>query len=458
MAREKILVVDDQISYCEVLSDVLGEEGYMVDYALDGRSALSKAIETEYDVIIIDLKLPDMDGIDLMRKLKENDVFSSFIVVTGFASVESAIQAMREGAYDYIIKPFNTEEVKIHIKRVIERANLLFQNRILKEELSSIYDDTIVGQSPPIQRLKELITHIAPTDATVLIYGESGTGKELVARAIHKASRRADKPMIKVSCAALPESLLESELFGYEKGAFTGAYTRKPGKFELANGGSFFLDEIGDMPPSMQVKLLRVLQEKEFERLGGTKTIKVDVRIIAATNRNLREAIRDKVFREDLFYRLSVIPIALPPLRNRKEDIPLLCEHFIQKLNKKMPKKIKGISDEAVKKLMEYDWPGNVRELENTIERAFILAKKDIILPENLILEGTPINLPASEMSPQAFGTVQSSDKSLRSVEKLHIRSVLEECGWNKSKAASVLGIDRKTLQNKIRLYGLRPG
>jgi DNA-binding NtrC family response regulator len=457
MAGERILIVDDQISYCEILADVLKGENYTVEYALDGRSAISKAMESEYDVIIIDLKLPDMDGIELMRKLRENDLPSSFIVITGFASIESAVQAMREGAYDYIIKPFNVDEVKIHVKRVIERANLLFQNRILREELSTIYDDTIVGMSPPIQRLKELITHIAPTDATVLIYGESGTGKELVARAIHKASRRADKPMIKVSCAALPESLLESELFGYEKGAFTGAYTRKPGKFELANGGTFFLDEIGDMSPSMQVKLLRVLQEKEFERLGGTKTIKVDVRIIAATNRNLREAIREKVFREDLFYRLSVIPIALPPLRNRKEDIPLLCEHFIQKLNKRMPKKIKGISDEAMKKLMEYDWPGNVRELENTIERAFILAKKDIILPENLVLEGIPINVPVSEQSLQAFGAMKLPDKSLRSVEKFHIRAVLEECGWNKSKAASILGIDRKTLQNKIKLYGINP-
>ena len=457
MAGEKILIVDDQISYCEILADVLREEGYTVEYVLDGRSAISKAMESEYDVIIIDLKLPDMDGIELMRKLRENDLSSSFIVITGFASIESAVQAMREGAYDYIIKPFNVDEVKIHVKRVIERANLLFQNRILREELSTIYDDTIVGMSPPIQRLKELITHIGPTDATVLIYGESGTGKELVARAIHKASRRADKPMIKVSCAALPESLLESELFGYEKGAFTGAYTRKPGKFELANGGTFFLDEIGDMSPSMQVKLLRVLQEKEFERLGGTKTIKVDVRIIAATNRNLREAIREKVFREDLFYRLSVIPIALPPLRNRKEDIPLLCEHFIQKLNKRMPKKIRGISDEAMKKLMEYDWPGNVRELENTIERAFILAKKDIILPENLVLEGIPINVPVSEQTLQAFGAMKLPDKSLRSVEKFHIRAVLEECSWNKSKAASILGIDRKTLQNKIKLYEIKP-
>ena len=443
--KAKILVVDDEYSVRESLRDWLMEEGYEVGLASSGEEALKMVKEDFWQVVLLDLKMPGMDGIETLKRIKDLEPETEIIMITAYATIESAVEAMKFGAYDYVIKPFEPEEVELQIKKIISHQELVTENVYLKEELQKEYEfDQIIGQSKPMQRVYELIAQVAPTDSTVLVTGESGTGKELVARAIHANSPRCYGPFVAVSCGALPDTLLESELFGYEKGAFTGADHSKKGRFEMANGGTLFLDEIGDVSPKTQVDLLRVLQQREFRRLGGHKVIETDVRIIAATNRDLIKAIGEKKFREDLYYRLNVISIHLPPLRERKDDIPLLTRHFIKKFAIKLHKDQKTVSPSAMKLLKEYDWPGNVRELENVIERAMVIGKGKSIQPEDLPISCEPEIL-------------KKRPRALSEVEKLHIKSVLEENDWNISKCARELQIDRQTLYNKIKKYGLKP-
>ncbi len=443
--KPRILVVDDEAPMRESLKDWLTEDGYEVGLAASGEEAIALAKERSWDVILLDLKMPGMDGLETLRRLKDEDVNTDaeILMMTAYGTIETAVQAMKEGAFDYLLKPFDPDEVEMEIKRIVSHRELVLENLLLRQKLEERAEfDEIIGRSEPMQKVFDLIQRVAPTDSTVLITGESGTGKELVAKAIHANSPRCYMPFIAVSCGALPESILESELFGYEKGAFTGADRTKRGRFELAHGGTLFLDEIGDISLKTQVDLLRVLQEKEITRLGGQETIKVDVRILAATNRDLKRAIQENRFREDLYYRLNVITIHVPPLRHRKEDIPLLVEAFIRKYSLEMNREPARVSPSAMKLLMEYDWPGNVRELENVIERAMVIGKGREITPEDL------------PFSPRDAAGVEMP-KSLRAVEKMHIERILEETQWNISQAARVLEIDRQTLYNKMKRYGI---
>jgi two-component system response regulator AtoC len=446
MALYRILIVDDEQSQREMLAGFLQKEGYYVSTADSGESAL-KLCENEYfEIALVDLKMPGMDGIELLERLKKVIPDIGVIVMTAYGSVESAVGAMKKGAFHYVNKPLDLEELKLNIKKALENQKILAENRFLREEFEEDYKDLkIIGESKQIKDVLSTITRVAPTNSTVLITGESGTGKELVARAIHSLSPRSEKRFIPVSCAALPDTLLESELFGYEKGAFTGAIKKKQGRFELAEGGTLFLDEIGDLPIETQVKLLRAIESKQFERLGGKETIKVDVRIISATNQNLQNKIREKSFREDLYYRLNVISIFIPPLRERKGDIIPLVEHFIERSNKRCGKNIKGITLRAKDILLAYDWPGNVRELENIIERAVVLSHGEAIDTEDL-----------SSLS--FSGTreeVLSTNLSLKELEKNHILKVLEKTNWNLGQASEILGIHRNTLRLKMREYDI---
>lgn len=443
MKKVKILVVDDEAIVRESLGDWLKDADYQVFTAESGHEAL-KVIEREKPVIMIaDLVMPGMDGIELMKRAKARQPRIEVIIITAYASIPTAITAMKEGAYDYIEKPFCPERTELLVKKLAEHQELIEENLTLRQRLEDRYHfENIITKSPKMQRLIELIKIVGKSNATVLITGESGTGKELVARAIQSQSSRHNKPFITVSCAALPESLLESELFGHEKGSFTGAYTQKKGKFEFANGGTIFLDEIGEMSANIQVHLLRVLEEKEFTRVGGNEPIRVDVRVISATNKDLRKAIEKQEFREDLYYRLNVVNIELPPLRERKEDVPLLAEHFLNKFVADNRKEVTGFSPDAMEFLLDYDWPGNVRELENAIERAVILAKDSII---------TVADLPQENLS---LVRLASTGKNLKEVEKNHVLNVLRKAGGNYSEAARILGISRMTLYNKAKEYG----
>ncbi len=443
--KPRILVVDDEAAMRESLQDWLLEEGYDVDLAASGKEAVLKAKEKDWDVILLDLKMSGMDGLETLKQLKSEpiDTEAEIIMMTAYATVDTAVHAMKEGAFDYIVKPFDPEEVEIQIKKIVSHRELVLENILLRKTLEEkLQHDEIIGKSDVMQEIFDLISRVAPTDSTVLITGESGTGKELIAQAIHGNSKRCYMPFIAVSCGALPDSLLESELFGYEKGAFTGAEHTKKGRFEMADGGTLFLDEIGEITLKTQVDLLRVLQEKEFRRLGGQDPIKVDVRILAATNRDLKQAIKDNRFREDLYYRLNVISIETPPLRQRKEDIPLLVDVFIKRYGLKMNKESVKITPSALKLLIDYDWPGNVRELENVIERALVIGKTDQIVPDDL-----PFT--RRELSPESF------PRSLKLMEKYHIQLILKETEWNISRAARELEIDRQTLYNKIEKYGI---
>jgi two-component system, NtrC family, response regulator AtoC len=443
MRRVKILVVDDEPIVRESLSDWLQDAGYQVFTAEDGYKALEVIDREKPGIMIADLVMPGMDGIELMKRAKERQPRIEVIIITAYASIPTAITAMKEGAYDYIEKPFCPERAQSVVEKLSQYRELVEENISLRQKLEDHYRfENIIAKSSKMQRLIELIKVVGKSNATVLVTGESGTGKELVARAIHAQSHRHNKPFIAVSCAALPESLLESELFGHEKGSFTGAYTQKKGKFEFANGGTLFLDEIGEMSANIQVHLLRVLEEKEFTRVGGNEPIRVDVRVISATNKDLRKAIEKREFREDLYYRLNVVNIELPPLRERKEDIPLLAEHFLHKFASENRKEITGFTPDAMEFLLDYDWPGNVRELENAIERAVILAKCSLI---------TIDDWPQKSMSP-SHSTARG--KNLKEVEKDHILNTLRETGENYSKAARILGISRMTLYNKAREYG----
>ncbi len=438
----RILVVEDEDFQRTELADFLREVGHEVFEAQDGRSALESARNQQIDIAILDKKLPDFDGLQLISELKKLNPEVDVVIVTAYGTIDTAVQAIKLGAYDFITKPVDLEELQLKIDRILEKRRLQAEIRLLRDELRRYQRvGEIVYKSKAMEQVMEIVRRVAPTGTTVLITGESGTGKELIARAIHILSGRKGR-FVPVSCAAIPEHLIESELFGYEKGAFTGAVRSKPGKFELAHQGTLFLDEIGEMPLNLQVKLLRVLQDKEIERLGSTKAVKVDIRIVAATNRELEKLVKEGKFREDLFYRLNVVRIHIPPLRERREDIIPLAEHFLKVFSREMHKPIEGFSREAKQLLLSYDWPGNVRELQNAVERAVVLTRYNFIMPEDLPIARTSDS-----------DRVQSL--RLEDVERAHIKKVLEMTEYNISRAAELLGIHRNTLREKMKRYGL---
>ena len=449
MDNFRILVIDDEEIVRESLSDWLKKFGFYVETAENGAKGIEKIRSAQWNIMLVDLKLPDTNGLEILKEARQIQPAAVVIIITAYATVDTAIQAMKNGAYDYITKPFDPDEINLVIQKIIEHQKLLDENLFLRRELTKRYTfQDIIGKSPKIQEVFELVKTVGPTKSTILLRGASGTGKELVARAIHQLSPRNEKPFVAVSCAALTESLLESELFGHEKGAFTGAIAQKKGKFELADNGTIFLDEIGDIDPKTQADLLRVLQEREFTRVGGQETIKVDVRIIAATNKDLNKLMQEGKFRQDLYYRLNVITINIPPLQERREDIPLLCEHFLHKYNIENSKKIQRLSEDALKVLLEHNWPGNVRELEHAIEHAVTIEKTNVITVESL-----PPAFRAQGAFPCAY---VADDKPLDEVEKEYIHRVLKKHQWNIQKVAGILNIDRATLYSKIKKYNIQ--
>jgi two-component system nitrogen regulation response regulator GlnG len=470
MSINRILVADDEESMRWVLSKALKKKGYTVDLACDGDEALRLLEGTPYDLAILDIKMPGISGLDLLERVRETRSDLLVVIMTAEASMKNAVEAMKRGAYDYITKPFDLDVIDAILEKVTKAREMTAQVSVLKEELKEQYklERTIIGNSAPMREIYKTIGKVAPSDVTVLIQGESGTGKELIARAIHFNSTRLGKPFLAINCAAIPKELLESELFGFEKGAFTGAVERKLGKFEQADKGSIFLDEIGDMPLDLQAKILRVLQEKEVSRTGGTQSIPVDVRIIAATNQDLGEKVRKKEFREDLFYRLNVVPVNLVPLRERREDIPLLLDYLLTKSCAEMNTPLKQCSPEARDLLCAHDWPGNVRELENSIKRAVILSSDPLLTPadfqglrpgngggklstDELSLEGiVDIKLRGSFTNMERMGSGDLYDVVIEQVERPLIRFVLEKTRGNQVKAAEILGINRNTLRKKI--------
>jgi two-component system response regulator HydG len=451
----KILIVDDDPGHLTTLKTITKSWGYTVETANDGVVAVDTVKSGPVDLILMDVRMTNMSGIEALSQIKDYNPSIPVIIMTAYSSVESAVEALKSGAYDYLIKPLDFEVLKLTIERASEHAGLKAENRALKEHLRSDYDiANIIGRSQPMKKLMDMMSMVAPSEATVLITGESGTGKELIARSLHFNSPRKEKPLVVVNCASITETLLESELFGHEKGAFTGADKRREGRFMQANHGTIFLDEIGETSPTMQAKLLRVLQEKEVQRVGSEETIKVDVRIVAATNRNLEADVANGRFREDLFYRLNVMNLNVPPLKERQEDIPLFAQHFLKKFADKNRKTVKGFVPLAVDMLLNYDWPGNVRELENAIERAVILLTGEHITEKQLPLNITK-KYPDLSTSPIAAAPVMDGTRSMEEIEKEAILATLKASGGNKSETARRLGITRKTLHNKLKNYGL---
>src|SRR5580700_2315648 len=445
-----ILIVEDEAKMRRLLELNLGDDGFTTHSAEDAESGLKLLRENPIDLVLTDLKLPGMNGLEFLQTIKRQNAALPVVVMTAFGSVETAVEAMKAGASDYVLKPFSLTEMRMVIHKELDVRNLREENRTLREALGKRYaHPNVVARSPKMQEVLATVERVAPTNATVLLGGESGVGKDLIARAIHEKSRRASGPFIKINSTAIPENLLESELFGYEKGAFTGANASKPGKFELADKGTLFLDEIGDVPPATQVKLLRVLQEREFERLGGTKTIKVDVRLVAATNRDLREALEQGTFREDLYYRLNVVPIDIAPLRQRKEDIPELVNFFISRFAGDSGKPVENISPEAMQVLVNYHWPGNARELQNIIERACALAKGTVIEAADIHLDVRPAKAAngASGFLPEGM--------TLEHWEDEMIREALRRANGNKSQAARLLGLSRNALRYRLSKIGI---
>ena len=454
--KPSILIVDDDEVMQATLSDVLRKGGYEIFSVTSGNETLSVIKKNIIDLVLLDMRLPDVDGLEVLKQIKAFDTEILVIMMTAYSDVQTAVSAMKSGAYHYINKPFELEELKLLIEKGLETKSLINEvRRLHRQQREENQNSHIYGVSPQIQYVKELIGMISKTHKTsVLIQGESGTGKELAANAIHYNSKRCDRPLMKINCSAIPDALLESELFGYEKGAFTDAKNTKKGLFELADRGTVFLDEIGDMKPFLQSKILRVLENQTFMRVGGEREIKVDIRIIAATNRNLETLVRDGFFRKDLYYRLKVMVVEMPPLRERVEDILLLSNLFIEEINREHAKNARGFSEEAKKLLTQYHWPGNVRELKNVIERAMILTDQEFISPKQL-----PFELRQSERygrgdtDPEQFEI--TDELSLEQTEKIQISRVLKRLEWNKSKASKVLGISRATLRAKIKIYNL---
>jgi DNA-binding NtrC family response regulator len=447
----RVLVVDDEPTQLEMMGGFLTKRGFDVVIASDGRAALERFRAEPADVIVTDQKMPEVSGLELLRAARTIDPEVAVIVVTAYGSIEDAVTAMKQGASDYLTKPVNLDELLQRLERVGERRHLVRENRELREALAERHRvEGIIGDSGVMQEVLSLVRRVAASDATVLIRGESGTGKELIAKAIHQASRRAAGPLVRVNCAALPEALLESELFGHERGAFTGATTARRGRFELGHGGSLLLDEIGDVPLHLQVKLLRVLQEREIERLGGSRSIPVDVRLLAATHRDLEALVASGRFREDLYYRINVVTITVPALRERRPDIPLLVERFVQRFAEKNGKVIRGLTREARDALLRYDYPGNVRELENLIERAVVLTRDDVIGPGDL-----PLGVKECEPDEAGDGSLPAAVEAL---ERRLIREALDRAGGIGTRAAESLGISERVLRYKLRKYGLTAG
>ena len=445
--RARILVVDDEEAMRDASRQVLAPEGFVLEEASSGDAAVELLSRESFDLVILDLKMPRVDGMEILRRIQEESPDTAAIVITGYPSVESAVEAMKLGAADFLPKPFTPDVLRLTVRRTLRGVRMAKENLLLRSQLDECRggDYALIGQSEPMRQILDLVRRVGPTDSTVLITGESGTGKELVARAIRDHSPRCDKPFVTVDCGSLVGPLFESELFGHVRGSFTGATNLKHGRLTLANGGTIFFDEIANVSPDIQAKLLRVIQEREFTRVGATQVIPIDVRILAATSRNLLDEIQEGRFREDLFYRLCVVPIVLPPLRQRREDIPMLAENFLQKHNSRQRDKIRGFTKEAMDALMKHDWPGNVRELENAVERAVVLAQGDMITPTDLLYYG-----PLLKSESAGDGLVP-----LSSVEKEHIAKVLRLHSGNRTAAAKTLGIDRKTLRRKIQAYDL---
>jgi DNA-binding NtrC family response regulator len=443
VSNVKILIVDDELIMRESLAGWLERDGHGVQTAASGEEALEKIKETHFDILLVDIKMEGISGLDVLRRVKESDPDAEVVMITAYGSIPSAIEAMKDGAFDYMLKPFDPNELGVLIEKIIQHQEQARENIYLKEQYKDrTRFESMIGQSEPMQKIFDLICDVAPMDSTVLITGETGTGKGLAAKAIHTNSSRRNGPFVTVNCGAVPEHLMESELFGHQKGAFTDAKETKKGRLELAHGGTLFLDEIGEISMRMQIDLLRVLEDRVFYRVGGTQPIEADFRVMAATNRDLEAAIKSGDFREDLFYRLNVISFKMPSLSQRKEDIPLLAEHFLYRFSQETNKPIDNISREAMDEMMIYDWPGNIRELENAIERAVVVGRQREILPEDL-----PIfcHEPATEIRTH----------SLKDVEKVHIERILNENQWNIARSAKILGIDRSTLYSKIKRYDI---
>jgi len=455
MEKSRILLAEDEKAQRDLLEGFLKKEGFSVDAAATGREALQKLEGNLFDIAVIDFKMPELDGLQTLKEIRRRYLDLPVVMMTAYGTVETAVASMKEGALDYLTKPIDLEELLLILQKVLERSSLIRENRQLKEKLQERYTfANIVYGSPKMEEVMGLVARVAPSQATILVLGESGTGKELIANAVHYASPRSGKPLIKVSCSAIPETLLESELFGHEKGAFTGAAQRRIGRFEEAEGGTIFLDEIGDLSPGIQVKLLRILQEKEFQRLGSNLNLRTDVRIIAATHRNLEEAMKKGLFREDLYYRLNVISIHLPPLRERREDIPLLVDHFLKKYSKENQKSIRDVSKEARALLLRHPYPGNVRELENIVERAVVLCRGEVITTQDL-----PFHLQEGKSEISEFRKKEKSlPESLEEIEKDLIVKALHRHQWVQTKAAESLRISERVLRYKMKKYEIRSG
>jgi len=449
--RTRVLVVDDEEIVRESLGGWLVQDGHEVETVADGPAALERVRAGRWSILLVDLKMPGMDGLQVLEQVRKLQPGAAVVIMTAYATVDTAVTAIKLGAYDYLVKPFDPEELSLMIEKIVSQQRLVRENEVLRKALKREYAfHDVVSKSPAMRQVFDLARVAAPSASTVLVLGESGTGKEVLARAIHAESARREGPFVAVSCAALTETLLESELFGHEKGAFTGATARRKGKFEVAQGGTLFLDEIGDISPKLQVDLLRVLEERKLHRVGGNEPVEVDVRIIAATHRDLKLAAQQGKFREDLYYRLNVIPIQLPPLRDRREDIPLLVERFLELLSVELGKRLDGVSAEALAAIMSHPWPGNVRELRNVLERGAVVAQGHVVQLADLGLG-----------APEGAGTRgtwggRPEPPSLEEVEKRHIGEVLQFTGGNVTQSARILGIDRVTLYSKIRRYQLR--
>jgi len=442
--KNSLLIVDDEFVVRDSLTKWFRQDGYRVESAEDANQALKLMDQGPWDVVLLDIKMPGMSGLDLQKRLHDLSRSTVVIMITAFASVESAVQALKEGAYDYVTKPVDPDHLTHLVRNALRQKDLSDENVRLREHLTTLISpEELIGESPSMKKVIELAKTVAQTDTTVMIRGESGTGKELIARTIHINSNRRYFPIIAVNCGAVPESLLESELFGHEKGSFTGAQYRRKGKFEMADGGTIFLDEIGTISAKMQVQLLRVIENKQFMRVGGSDVIKSDFRVVCATNRDLEAALKGGSFREDLYYRLNVFTISIPPLRERRTDVPHLAQFFVKKYSTLMNKQVTQLDPTTLDMLVRYSWPGNVRELENVIERAMVLAKPPSIKPDNL-----PFQLSQNHHTP--------ANDTLEAIERMHVETILHRMGWNITRAADVLDIDRVTLYNKIAKYGLK--